>query len=341
MSVRLPAGGLSGRDLSVTLCRRKGLDASQNDKSAHPMTNRQRDSALMKPGYFLSIFLSRSLPHVALLAACVGLYAVLPVWKEKSPYHNFGDIPSQIHAALTLVLGWLLVFRTNTAYARWWEARRLWGALVNASRNLAAKVSMLINLPDHHLAAARRDIIAFPYALRDHLREGAELGSLAGYEDSEQTSGHVPGFLVAQRYRAMRTWKHSHWIDGDEMRVIDHDLSRLLDICGGCERIRNTRIVGSYRMFARQCVLLFLLTLPWGIVNDFGWWTIPLTVITAYFMLGLEIVAEHVEEPFGLDEDDLDLDGLCDTIARTVGEIMDIKPGMTEPPVADPPVTLA
>ncbi|MCA9060223.1 MAG: hypothetical protein KDA85_17060, partial [Planctomycetaceae bacterium] len=96
-----------------------------------------------------------------------------------------------------------------------------------------------------------------------------------------------------------------------------------LDICGGCERIRNTRVVTSYRLFARQCVWLYLITLPWGIVDTFGWWTILLTAMLSYFMLGLEIVAEHVEEPFGLDEDDLDLDGLCRTIEVTTTEIFD------------------
>jgi putative membrane protein len=74
-------------------------------------------------------------------------------------------------------------------------------------------------------------------------------------------------------------------------------------------------------VFARQCILLFLLTLPWGIANDFGWWTIPLTIITAYFMIGLEVVAEHVEEPFGLDEDDLDLESICLTIDKSIHEV--------------------
>ncbi len=119
----------------------------------------------------------------------------------------------------------------------------------------------------------------------------------------------------------MGNWKASGAIDGDELRVIDAEALRLMDICGACERIQKTRIIRSYRVFARQVVLLFLLTLPWGIVEDFGWWTIPLTAMTAYFMLGLEVVAEHVEEPFGYDDDDLDLEGMCRTIDHSVNEI--------------------
>jgi putative membrane protein len=88
-----------------------------------------------------TIKLSRTLTQVALLALTVAAYGALAVWKERTVYHELGDIPAEIHAALTLVLGWLLVFRTNTAYNRWWEARTLWGGLVNACRNLAAKLA--------------------------------------------------------------------------------------------------------------------------------------------------------------------------------------------------------
>lgn len=264
---------------------------------------------------------SRTLSYVSFLAVLVGLYSVLPVWKEHSRFADIGDAPSQVHAALTLVLGWLLVFRTTTAHARWWEARTLWGGLVNASRNLAIKFTQLVQLPLEELSEARRDLVAFPFSLRDHLRDEDNLKSHAGFEQRSESVAHVPSYLVALRYEALRRWKRAGWIDGDELRVLDRELALYLDICGGCERIRRTRIIGSYRLFARQCVIAFLLTLPWGIVNDFLWWTIPITTITAYFMLGLEIVAEHVEEPFGRDEDDLDLDGICKTIESSLTEI--------------------
>ena len=113
------------------------------------------------------------------------------------------------------------------------------------------------------------------------------------------------------------------FIDGDDLRILDSEARQFLDICGGCERIRNTRVVRSYRTFARQCIFLYLVSFPWGMAHSFGWLAVPLTGMVAYFMLGLETVAEHVEEPFGYDEDDLDLDGLCGTIDRTVQEVFD------------------
>lgn len=265
---------------------------------------------------------SRTLSRVAGYALLVGIYSFLPIWKEYSSFSEFADLPVEFHAALTLVLGWMLVFRTNTAYHRWWEARTLWGALVNACRNLAAKSHDLTTLSEPIQLEVRRLLKAFPFALRDHLRSEGCLQKIPDLEGAKGEVKHVPGFLVGRLYQAFREGRKSGQIDGDELRIIDEDLRRLLDITGGCERIYKTRIVRSYRVFARQCVFLYLVTLPWGISDGFRFWTFPLTVITAYFMLGLETVAEHVEEPFGYDEDDLDLDGLCETISVTVDEIM-------------------
>ena len=79
------------------------------------------------------------------IALAMGLYALFPVVKEYTSYASIGDTPSDLHAALSLVLGWLLVFRTNAAYARWWEARTLWGSLINCSRNLAIKIQEFLS----------------------------------------------------------------------------------------------------------------------------------------------------------------------------------------------------
>ncbi len=91
--------------------------------------------------------------------------------KEMSVYRDLGDTAPELHAALSLIVGWLLVFRTNTAHARWWEARTLWGALINASRNLALKVSRLGSISSDDKQAVKRLIIDFPVALKLHLRQ--------------------------------------------------------------------------------------------------------------------------------------------------------------------------
>ncbi|MFO1065018.1 MAG: bestrophin family ion channel [Pirellulales bacterium] len=264
----------------------------------------------------------RTLSQVLFLALSAGLYSCLPMWKEHSPWKDIADTPSQIHAALSLILGWLLVFRTNTAYARWWEARTLWGSLVNASRNFALKCSRLVRLENDDLERVKNLLSDFAIALKMHLREEPASAEILRHNRIEGDWDHHPLAISAELYRMLGKWKESGKIDGDELRVLDAEAARFMDICGACERIQRTRIVRSYRIFARQCVLIFLFTFPWGIAEDFGWWTMPLTAITAYFMLGLEVVAEHVEEPFGYDDDDLDLDALCRTISSSVADLI-------------------
>ncbi|MGZ0168318.1 MAG: hypothetical protein ACKVHE_02060 [Planctomycetales bacterium] len=273
-----------------------------------------------KSGLFKPLTCSRTLSRVAVMAVGFGVYGSVPLWPWCAPYRNFAHIPAEIHAALTLVLGWLLVFRTNTAYGRWWDARTIWGEIVSVSRTLAAKYAHMVKLPEEELAGAGRYLVAFSWGLRDHLRDAATSDTLAECDGYDESVKHVPVFLVDRLYKCLFHWKANGWIDGADQRVIDADLRRLHELAGQCECIRLTRIASSYRVFVRQCIAVCLLTLPWGIAADFGWWAVPLTAVTAYFMLGLEIVAEHVEEPFGDDEDDLDLDRLCTAVTDSVQE---------------------
>lgn len=286
---------------------------------------------------------SRTLRKAGIYAFLASLYAMLPVLKELSPYHKVGDQPANLHAVFALVLGALLVFRTNAAYARWWEARTLWGRLINDSRNLAAKISAFGAFSATDLESARKLLIQFPQVLTAHLRKNAPgkpisasitastgetnkvhqpLADGEGIPDLDSVA-HAPVDIVERLYILLGKWKQAGKIDGNDLRVIDTNAVGLLDVCGGSERIRNTPFVRTYRVFARQCISLSLLTFPWGIVNEFHWWAIPLTAVSAYFMLGLELVAEQIEEPFGVEENDLDLEGMCNSIKTSVNQIFD------------------
>jgi putative membrane protein len=287
--------------------------------------------------------------RIAYYAGLVGLYSLIPLIKndlgafaggflESIGVHpeqiveieEFGDFSSSLHGIIGLVLGLLLVFRTNSSYSRWWEARKLWGKLVNVSRNMAIKFRELTNFGKQELRELGDLLVAFPEALRDHLREDDDFSMFPELEQIEPPPRHIPAYIADLIYRRVIGWKRSGIIDGDELRVIDSETRELMEICGACERIRRTRLSPSYRTFVRHCITLYLITLPWGLVEDFKLWTVPMTVIMAYFMIGIEVIAHSVEEPFGLDEDDLDLDGLCITIRSTVNEILD-RFGSQEP----------
>jgi len=192
---------------------------------------------------------------------------------------------------------------------------------VNACRNLAVKANNVVVKRDPSIEKFHRLLTAFPFALRDHLRGGARVDRVAGLADESFDGQHLPSWIVNQMYGIVELWKREQWIQYDEFRMLDREARVLLEICGGCERIRNTPIATSYRVFLNHALAIYLLTLPWGIVNELRMWTIPIVFFTSYFIVAAEGIAEHVEQPFVADGDGLDLDAICKAIEDSVGEI--------------------
>ena len=172
-------------------------------------------------------------------------YSGLAVWKEHGPLAKFADFPSGLEGALSLVIGMLLAFRANRAFDRWWEGRILWGTLVNACRNLAVKANNVSASPDESTARLQRLLVSFPYALRDHLRQGAKVARLPDLSDERFDGQHVPGWIVNQMYGIFQTWKQEQRIEFSDFWMLDREAKILLEVCGGCERIRNTPIATS------------------------------------------------------------------------------------------------
>lgn len=268
--------------------------------------------------YFHSPIVGRLWLFVALMALYSGA-----VWFVEVHYlGKYLDIHPQLHALLGAVLGMLLVFRTNTAYDRWWEGRKLWGQLVNDSRNLAIKVRAVSTIADADAKHLGRLLVNFARALKEHLREGVRAKQLSLYGNIPLEPRHIPAHVAGMIRDRIRLWKTESKIDGADDMILDVHARALMDICGACERIRRTPIAKSYLGFIRQSIVVYLLTLPWGLVHDFKFWMVPAAVIIAYFMIGIELIAEEVEEPFGRGEDDLVLDDICQTIEASVLEIL-------------------
>lgn len=236
------------------------------------------------------------------------------------------NIP-MMHNLLGFAISMLLVFRTNTAYERWWEGRKHWGALVNTSRNLAIKLDAVL-LPDdiHNRKYFSKLIGLFPKELQRHLQKEQtrlELDSIphpeiAGFDRSR----HVPSQIITHIQRRIQMLIKEGQLTTEQLLVMNTELIAFLDICGACERIKNTPIPYSYIAFVKKFIFLYVLTLPLGYVFSLGYITIPIVMFIFYVLASLEVIAEEIEDPFGTDTNDLPMERISVTIAKNVEEIL-------------------
>ncbi|MDX1944512.1 MAG: bestrophin family ion channel [Pirellulaceae bacterium] len=264
--------------------------------------------------------------RIWMIVASLGIYSGIVLLVDSYYLHHVKTISSELHGVLGLILGLLLVFRTNTSYDRWWEGRKLWGQLVNDSRNLAIKVQTCVRAASAEKHQLGRWLIDFALALKGHLRGGLPLQKLPGFEDATEQPKHVPAYVAGRIYDQLERWRQANQLGGFELWFLDQHAGALMNVCGACERIQKTPISISYRWFIRQSIGIYLITLPWGLLDTFGNWTIPAMVLLSYFMIGVELIAEEIEDPFGQDADDLMLDDICLAIEKSVREIMDMVP---------------
>ncbi|MBX2972426.1 MAG: hypothetical protein KF797_04940 [Flavobacteriales bacterium] len=232
-----------------------------------------------------------------------------------------------MHSLLGFAISMLLVFRTNTAYDRWWEGRKLWGQLVNVSRNLAVKVCAMVP-PEQ---GATRQFFArllgmFPEELRRHLQLEStrlELDEMPHPEIPElDRDKHVPSQVMALMQQRVQRMYHEKAITGDQLIVLNTELVQFLDICGACERIKNTPIPYSYSSFIKKFIVIYVLTLPFGFVFSLGYLAIPVVMFIFYVLASLELIAEEIEDPFGTDGNDLPMDKIAMKIKENVEEIL-------------------
>jgi len=255
-------------------------------------------------------------------ALLMGVYSCLPLLLSRRYVVETPGLLAGASAVLSFALALLIGFRVNAAYDRWWEARKLWGTLVNISRNLAVKVREL-QRPDATERQSVRDlIVAFSLGLKDHLRDEADLKRLPGFETDSATPKHLPSYIAGRIYNLFSRWQAEGRLSDERLWVLDSEARLLLDVCGACERIKTTLPSISWRAFARQSILAVLILLPWGLAETFGAWTVVLSMLIAYILVAGEAIARWVEEPFGRGEDHLDLESICEAIDRSVTEVL-------------------
>ncbi len=256
------------------------------------------------------------------LALVCGAYSALALLKNYPPFTYVPEIPLALDGVVAFIMALLMAFRVNRAYERWWEGRTLWGRLVNVSRNLAVKVKELPRVSADELRAVRDLIVAFSFGLKDHLRDSANLRSLPGFEADDSSPAHVPSHIVRLLYARFAHWHENGKLTGEQLWILDAEARWLLEVCGGCERIKTTPMPPSWSRITEKSIILFLLVQPWGMVDDFGMWTIPLAIIIAYLVITAELAARHVEQPFDTRGDHLELEGVCRAIDTSVSQIL-------------------
>lgn len=235
-----------------------------------------------------------------------------------------------MHTLLGFAISMLLVFRTNTAYDRWWEGRKLWGNLVNNSRNLALKLQVYLAADDIEGRSFFRQAIPFyALALKKHLLKEKMI-----FEETEEASSvfpslqqaqHVPNKTAEQIIARIHQLYKQQSISGDQLIILNEEMRSFTDVCGACERIKNTPIPYSYSAFIKKFIFLYVITLPIGFAFNLGYFTIPVTTFIFYVLASLELIAEEIEDPFGKDSNDLPMQRMAENIRTNVEEIIVLK----------------
>ncbi|MFM1876559.1 MAG: hypothetical protein RL266_2296 [Bacteroidota bacterium] len=231
-----------------------------------------------------------------------------------------------VHSLIGFVLSLLLVFRTNTAYDRWWEGRKHWGALVNNTRNLSIKLSQIIPEEQVERRQLFRVLITnYVFAMKEHLRNGVLPFEMETHPDFDLEKAlerdHVPNAIAQQLYNQLLLLKKDGLISDEQQITLDSEFRSLTDIIGACERIKKTPIPYSYSAFIKKFIFIYVMSLPFGVVRDFGYSTIFVVVFIFYVLASLELIAEEIEDPFGPDANDLPTDALSQTIQRNLKEL--------------------
>ncbi len=228
------------------------------------------------------------------------------------PKVDYLDKLIAVYSLIGFVISLLLVFRTNTAYDRWWEGRRKWGELVNDTRNFSVKLNAMLAKTEDKAEFARL-IHLFVFSMKEHLRKGVLIDELPFTETEKQqlnTSKHIPTTVVGWIYAKIHILVKEGKLYKEDLIVLDKNLNGFLEACGACERIKNTPIPFSYSLFIKKFIFIYVLTLPLAFVSVFGYLSALIATFVFYVLVSMEVLAEEIEDPFGDDDNDLPTDQL-------------------------------
>lgn len=257
----------------------------------------------------------RVLPRVMLFG---GLAAAVHMASLSGLDLGIGIGPHEIAGA---VLGLLLVLRTNAGYERWWEARKLWGGIVNQTRNLAISALSYGPKDAHWQEQIVRVVAAFAHTCRRSLRgerDIPEVSALLGESEAARivSAHHMPNSVARRIGCLLRDAHEGGGMSGFAFQRAEQERATLIDHLGACERILRTPLPKVYSIKIRRFIVLFLTTLPFALVHkDLGWFSPLVTMLVAYPILSLDLIGAELQNPFAVRNlGHLPLEDLCRTI---------------------------
>lgn len=231
-----------------------------------------------------------------------------------------------------VIMGLILVFRVNAGYDRWWEARKLWGNVVNCSRNLAIVITSYINSSNKgELDKIIGLIAAMPYIMKNNLRgnpsreEVKHLLSDTTYVQLQQCQ-HGPNFISSKLASMLSLMQQNGKLDQFSFLKAEELRETILDCQGACERILKTPMPFVMAIKSRRFILLFMIILPIALVNYSAYINPIIVTLVAYALFSLDQIGVELQNPFSIDNlSHLPLNDICNTIENNVMEIQKQK----------------
>lgn len=258
------------------------------------------------------------------------VYTTIVVVVDIELFGNRLKVNPLFFSLLGVILSLMLVFRLNSSYNKWWEGRKAWGALINNSRTMASNLNSIIPKEEKELRQYFATQIAnFAIALQGHLRDEVKFEQLEKLDDAYlqqlKNAKHVPHKIGSLLFEKMEKMVQKGLFSNYDKLNLKTQIESFLDILGICERIKNTPIPFSHNSYIKSFILVYVFTLPFGIVSSLLYYTIPAVGLISYALIGVEVISEEVEEPFGKEANDLPLIHLSNIIKENVFEALEVE----------------
>lgn len=263
----------------------------------------------------------------------VGLYCILIAILYTNFHVTRITIPLSVPMVMGTVISLLLGFRSNQAYDRWWEARTIWGAIVNDSRTLARQILAFTDNENQTKESEQfaerftRRQVGWCYSLNRSLRNKDAMKGLERHLLKSELShltrySNIPTAILEIQGRELSYALQQGWINQYQHVELDRTLTRLCDSMGKCERIKNTVFPATYSLYIHFAMNFFILLLPFALIEYFGFVVIPMVIgISASFML-IEKMAIHLQDPFENQPTDTPMNAICKTIERDLQQML-------------------